>query len=128
MLKINAIKLTEIMETENINNDQKGKRSFESCADAFNSARQDATDKAKEAAPKIKGAIADAVFDMAYGAAYGTFFASAFANEFIPQTVKDGVAKGAAAGRAAADKVRARDARKAESQEGEVTIELPAPT
>lgn len=115
------------METEN-NPEEKEKRRFESCSDAFKSGRQDATEKARAAAPKFKGAVADAVFDVAYGAAYGAFFASAFANEFIPRAVKDGVAKGAAAGRDAASKVRerARAAARPEPAEDGGAIELPS--
>ncbi len=86
------------------------KRHFESCSDAFKSGREDATAKAREAAPKLKAAVADVIFDVAYGTAYGACFAGAFANEFIPKTVKDvvgrGVAKGAETGRSAADKMR----------------------
>ena len=104
------------METENNHEaENEAKRHFESCSDAFQSGREDATAKAREAAPKLKGAIADTIFNMAYGAAYGAFFASAFANEFVPQSVKDGVAKGAAAGRDAADKVRAKVKRNPEA-------------
>ena len=117
-----------IMETENTDNRQE-KRNFESCSDAFKSGMEDATAKAKEAAPKLKGMVTDTVFDMAYGAAYGAFFASAFANEFIPQAVKDGVAKGAAAGRDAAEKMRerARNKVKPEKEDGGDAIELPSP-
>jgi len=116
------------METENANDNQGEKRHFESCRDAFTSGKQDATAKAKEAAPKLKGFIADTVFDVAYGAAYGTFFASAFASEFVPQSVKDGVAKGAAAGRDAARKMRERaHGGKAEDTSDGDTMELPSP-
>jgi hypothetical protein len=103
-----------MMETENNYEnkpqDTEEKRHFESCSDALRSGREEATAKAREAAPKLKAAVADVIFDVAYGAAYGACFAGAFANEFVPKTVKDvvgkGVAKGAAAGRSAADKVR----------------------
>ena len=121
------------METEN-NHDttQQGtqeKRHFDSCSHAFQSGREDATAKAREAAPRLKGFLADAVFDVAYSAAYGAFFAGAFAHEFVPQSVKDGLAKGAAAGRGAASKMRERTRRKSPEEnahDGE-TIELPAP-
>lgn len=118
------------METDNTDDKPQEKRNFESCSEAFKNGKQDASAKAKEAAPKLKGLIADTVFDMAYGAAYGAFFASTFANEFLPQAVKDGVAKGAAAGRDAADKVRerAKSAVNPEKQEGGGTIELPSTT
>jgi len=116
------------METENNHEENDAKRHFESCSDAFQSGRDDATAKAREAAPKLKGVIADTIFDMAYGAAYGAFFASAFAHEFVPQVVKDGVAKGAAAGRSAADKIRAKVTPTANSAADDGgTIELPAP-
>lgn len=86
------------------------KRHYDSCSNAFRAGRDDATAKAREAAPKFKGVVADTIYDVAYGVTYGAFFAGAFANEFIPKAVKDvlaqGVEKGAAAGRAAADKVR----------------------
>ncbi|MBT8038297.1 MAG: hypothetical protein KJO21_12210 [Verrucomicrobiae bacterium] len=97
---------------EEMPRDTEKKRHFDSCSDAFRSGRDDATAKAREAAPELKAAIADVIFDVAYGTAYGAFFASAFANEFVPQTVKDGVSKGAAAGRRAADKVRRGSAQK----------------
>ncbi|NWK55446.1 hypothetical protein HW115_07475 [Verrucomicrobiaceae bacterium N1E253] len=85
----------------------KEKRHFESCGNAFHAGREDATAKAKQAAPQVKGVIADAVYDVTYGLAYGAFFAGAFAKEFIPKSVvevvSDGVSKGAAAGKAAAN-------------------------
>ena len=119
----------KIMNTENTNDNQNEKRSFESCSDAFKSGMEDATAKAKEAAPKLKGMIVDGIFDVAYSAAYGAFFASTFANEFVPQAVKDGVAKGAAAGKEAAEKMRERagNTNSAEGSVSEGTIELPAP-
>lgn len=119
------------METENNHEQQsegrKEKRHFESCADAFRAGREDATAKAREAAPKLKSAVADVVFDIAYGATYGAVFAGAFANEFVPQAVKDGVAKGAAAGKDAADKVRARMRKQSGVPDSDDAIELPAP-
>ena len=131
---MDSIKLpNKKMETENNHEKTDAKRHFDSCSDAFQSGREDATAKAREAAPKLKGAIADTIFDMAYGAAYGAFFASAFANEFVPQVVKDGVAKGAAAGRSAADKVRERVRKTATEGAADENVadgganELPAP-
>ncbi len=122
------------METENNheNTQKQEKRHFESCSDAFKAGKEDATAKAREAAPRLKGFVADAIFDVAYSAAYGAFFAGAFANELLPQTVKDGLAKGAAAGRKAADKMREHAHPKTTPEqttpyEG-ATIELPAPT
>ncbi len=119
------------MNTENNhheeNKDTKEKRHFESCSDAFRAGKEDATAKAREAAPKLKSAIADVIFDVAYGATYGAVFAGAFANEFVPQAVKDGVAKGAAAGKDAADKVRSKMKKNSEVPDSEDSIELPAP-
>lgn len=106
------------------------KRQFDSCSNAFQAGREDATAKAREAAPKLKSAVADTIFDVAYGVTYGAFFAGAFANEFIPKAVKDvvaqGVEKGAAAGRKAADKVRQPSPAASEVAEMN-TLELPAP-
>jgi hypothetical protein len=79
------------------------KRHFESFGDALNAAKEDACNKAKEAAPKLKSAVADAVHDMAYGGAYGAVFLGAFAAELIPGAIREGVVKGAQAGR---DKAR----------------------
>ena len=109
------------------------KRHFDSCSNAFQAGREDATTKAREAAPKLKGAVADTIYDVAYGVTYGAFFAGALAKEFIPKAVKDvvaqGVEKGAAAGRAAADKVR--QPSPSANETGEVAesdpLELPAP-
>ncbi len=131
------------METENNHEDMsqdscnsnagaEEKRHFESCSDAFQAGKDDATARAREAAPKLKAAIADAIFDVAYGATYGAVFAGAFANEFVPKSVRDavekGVAKGAAAGRGAADKVRSKVKPAANSATDDGgTIELPAP-
>ena len=119
------------METENNheNSQEQEKRHFDSCTDAFKAGRDDATAKAREAAPRLKSFVADAVFDVAYSAAYGAFFAGAFANEFVPQTVKDGLAKGAAAGRSAADKMRERARKKSTEENADQvdTLELPAP-
>ncbi|MEJ6572268.1 MAG: hypothetical protein QNL01_12015 [Akkermansiaceae bacterium] len=108
------------------------KRHFESCSDAFQAGKDDATARAREAAPKLKAAIADAIFDVAYGATYGAVFAGTFANEFVPKSVRDavekGVAKGAAAGRTAADKVRSKVKPATESATDDGgAIELPAP-
>lgn len=113
-------------ETENT------KRQFDNCGAAFKAGRSDATAKAREAAPKLKGAVADAVYDVAYGAAYGVFFAGAFANEFVPRSVRDvvgkGVAKGAAAGRKAADKMRTKsEAANHNNEDADGSLELPAP-
>ena len=120
------------MNTENDNHtsDQNTdpKRHFDSCSNAYQAGREDATTKAREAAPKLKGAVADTIYDVAYGVTYGAFFAGALAKEFIPKAVKDvvaqGVEKGAAAGRAAADKVRQPSTSEVAESD---PLELPAP-
>ncbi len=80
---------------------------FSSFSEALQSAREDAIDKAKVAAPKIKSVVADAVYGVAYGGAFGAVFLGAFASELVPRAIKDGVVKGARAGRRTA--CRARD-------------------
>ena len=68
-----------------------GAKHFQSFSDAVDAARRNATDRAREAAPKVKEAFSGAAFDLAYGAAFGACFAAAFAQEFVPGFVKEGV-------------------------------------
>ena len=66
-----------------------GARQFQSFSDAVDTARRNATERAREAAPKVKEAFSGAAFDLAYGAAFGACFAAAFAQEFVPGFVKE---------------------------------------
>lgn len=106
------------------------RRHFESCSNAFKAGKEDATAKAREAAPKMKSAVTETVHDVAYGLAYGAFFAGAFAHELLPKSVKDAVAKGidrgSAAGRNAAEKVTQPDC-DLSTGEGSETIVISAP-
>lgn len=105
------------------------KRHFDSFSDAVNAAKEDACDKAREAAPKLKAAVAEAVHDLAYGGAFGAVFLGAFAAELVPSGLKEVLAKGAKAGREKAgqarDKVReAMTPSKNASSDDEVVIDL----
>lgn len=82
------------------------KRHFDSVRDALLSGRDEACEKAKTTAPKLKSTVADVVHEIAYGAAFGAFFAGAFAHEMVPKAVKEGLHKGATAGKNAAKKAR----------------------
>jgi hypothetical protein len=105
------------------------KHQFESVAEAMRSAKEDATNRAKEAAPKIKSAVADVLYDLSYGGAYGAVFLGAFASELIPKPVRESFSQGAKAGRDTAKKAKDKvcDAMKPKAEEpsgGEVVIDI----
>lgn len=108
------------------------KRHFESVGEAVHAAKEDACNRARETAPKIKSAVSDAVHDLAYGGAFGAVFVGAFAMELVPKPLREGVAKGAKAGRDkarhACDKVREVMTPKPEERRTEeVVIDLDGP-
>ena len=105
------------------------KHHFESVAEAMRSAKDDATNRAKEAAPKMKSAVAAAIYDLTYGGAYGAVFLGAFASELIPKPVRESFSKGAKAGRDTAKKAKDKvcDTMKPKAEEpsgGEVVIDI----
>ncbi|MEO1844485.1 MAG: hypothetical protein ABGZ37_09440 [Akkermansiaceae bacterium] len=117
------------MDQEQDPQEEAGKRQFESFGEAVRSAKDDATSKAKEAAPKMKSAVAEVIYDLTYGSAYGAVFLGAFAAELVPKPIKDEFTKGAKAGRdkarTARDKVRdAMTPKKADEASGEVVIDI----
>lgn len=116
----------EIPQTES---EEAEKHHFESVAEAMRSAKDDATNRAKEAAPKMKSAVADVLYDLTYGGAYGAVFLGALASELIPKPVRESFSKGAKAGRDTAKKAKDKvcDAMKREADEpsgDEVVIDI----
>ena len=116
----------EIPQTES---EEDEKRQFESVAEAMRSASDDATNRAKAAAPKMKSAVADVLYDLTYGGAYGAVFLGAFVTELIPKPVRESFLKGAKAGRDTAKKAKDKvcDAMKPKAEEpsgGEVVIDI----
>ena len=106
----------------------KRKRHFDSFGEAFRGAREDATRKAKEAAPRMKSAVTEVVYELAYGGAYGGVFLGALAAELVPENIKESVARGARAGRekarTAADRAREAMKPKATAEAGEAVIDI----
>lgn len=110
---------------ENNSHDSKPeKKGFSGIDEVFKTAIDDASAKAREAAPKVKDAIDKALQDLVYGVAYGTSFTGTFVNEFVPDAVKESVCKGASEGRQAAAEAsgRMREA----SEKRATTPEAPA--
>ncbi len=70
---------------------------------AIDTARRDASSKAREAAPRLKEALAGAAHDLAYGAAFGACFAACFAKELVPSSLRESLRRGAKDGRKAAE-------------------------
>lgn len=76
---------------------------YASFSQAIDTARRDASSKAREAAPKLKETLAGVAHDLAYGAAFGACFAACFAKELVPAGVRESLRRGAKDGRKAAE-------------------------
>ena len=82
--------------------DASGRACYDSLSGAFLAGCQDARERARQAAPKLKNVASEAACESAYILGFGAMFAGSLAREFIPHSVREGFARGASAGREAA--------------------------